>query len=168
MTDDPEKGWSVKYGEVRYKHNGYMIAFSDNRDLWYCNELDLDDKSLSKLKTKINKYDSEKRRVSNVPAWEMQNYSTTLTPVVITLIEDDKQVWVSRDKGHNRGRERSKESLSGLIPQTDEARKAILIWKDKVRIQQAAAAEEKAAREAIPRVTIDMLTGLKKASEDQD
>lgn len=156
--------------QITTTHRGHEIAYSENGDVWRCWAMDLEAPTLSKLKAKINKVIADGAKLGNIAAYAFEgSWSNSIDEVLITALSADKgdRVWIIQPSLRNEGfMQRREVKLDELIPATEEARVAIQVWKSLVAAQEEARKAVKKAREAIPRLTIEYLTGLK--SEDAD
>jgi hypothetical protein len=145
--------------EVSVEHNGKKIVYSENQDVWRCWEMDLEAKTLSALKNKMNKVDAEARRLGNVAAFIMEEHQQKPTPVVLTMIDGDAAWGIRKSITENSNR-RQKIPFKDLIPDTPEGRAAIIALQTKYRELSAIREEAKALYAAIPRMTLDMLKSI--------
>ena len=132
---------------IETEHNGHKIAYAENEDVWRCWAMDVEGKTLSAVKTKLNKIDAEARRVS-VPVILLHHWGCQVDAVgVATLIEKD-DVWVTTKDRHG-STERRKKPMGVILLDTPENRSAI----------KAAAARRKEG-EAITKEADDMMSSL--------
>ena len=125
-------------------YRGYAITFSENREVWWCQALDLDAEKLSTVKAKIDRIVAASRKISNVPAI-YKDYHDHLKDVTLVAIAQPRkersgveaepsQAWCmvpgrERYFDHNTGKyeyrdvlAREKLSLSQLFKDTPENR----------------------------------------------
>lgn len=155
--------------QITTEHAGHEIVYSENEDVWRCWNLDAEAKTLSALRTKINKHLAEARRVDNVRVWKME-WSGGPKLCAVTLLEGDEHAWISQlaseaGKGR-REKVREKAALDSLILDTPENRAAMEAW----RALEAAAREAQSAaykaKEALPRATVEALKAAGTKSEE--
>lgn len=136
-------------------HNGYGIKFDFGTGEWCCDALGIRHERYSVVKQKINAWDIQVRRVPNIPAMLVRYHGEPI-PVTITTIETDGAVWVKYN-GARGSRERSKERLRDLLPNTPEVITALAKAKDLQAAASRLGAEAHQTLDAIPRFTIEEL-----------
>jgi hypothetical protein len=169
MAYDPDKGWKIEHGQVKYEHNGYTITWSENADKWSCSELGLEHASLTKLKTAINKVDADNRRLADGGVSVIllgNNDWDRPEPVSVVLLDGDKEkAWIVRTKeGGNLSyhkKDRQLVEINRLVLAGDPAVEAGMTkWREASAAAKAAEAAKKAAYAAIPRLSRALLTKL--------
>jgi len=100
---------------IETEHNGHKITYSENEDVWRCWQLDMDGKTLSALKQKINQHDASMRRIKPTVAWAVRSWGGP-EKVTLTLIADDKEVWAVDEEG--RRQKRAFKDLRADTPET--------------------------------------------------
>lgn len=148
--------------QITTEHNGHQIVYAENEDVWRCWGMDLEAKTLSALKTKMNAADAAARRVGNVRVFIIPSYSGDIEEGLVTLLEGDGHAWVVPPAGKKevRGRRsRAKTEISSLALDTPAAREAIEAWDRAREFSREAAQAERDAKAAIPRATRADLAG---------
>lgn len=74
--------------QIETEHLGFKIVYSDNRDVWFCYELDLDAPILSKLKTKIDAFERRSRKIAN--PWPVIYFDYHDRPSRVAVVSVDK------------------------------------------------------------------------------
>jgi hypothetical protein len=153
---------------IETTHNGHVIRYSENADEWVCSDLDVRGKTLSAIKTTINKVDADARRVANVPVIIVTQYSAHEFGKV-TLIENGS-AWVSifLRKG-NGGKpdltSRRKINLKNMVLDTPENRRLLAAAIELSKNVEDARVKAAEARENIPRITVADLKGTPDTKE---
>lgn len=148
--------------QIKTEHAGYEIVYSENGDLWRCWNLEVEAKTLSALKTKINQCLAEARRVDNVRVWKL-DWSGGPKLYAVTLLDGEAHAWVSPvDSLDRKGKTRERADFDKLILDTPENRAAIEAWRALERASRAAAIAASEARDAIPRVTVEALKATRR------
>ena len=149
---------------IETEHNGYVIAYAENQDVWRCWGLELEAKTLSALKNKINKVSSDARRLDNVEAIDLSETWGKPKPVKIVMLAGvdymkKPQAWIiktainpSRFRGEKD--QRQKVALENLVLDTPENQKLLSAYLTKQEAVRAAQEEANKAKAAIPRVTL--------------
>lgn len=140
---------------IRTTHNEHSIDYSEHRDEWECRALSLTAKTLSALKTLINKHDADLRRIDKVEAIYLDGYSYSKpTKCIVTLIDDEKdgKVWVNTVNGNSSRRE--KVEVNRIAPMTAETKSAIAKAQQADKDTEAARQKAQDAWAAVPRHTI--------------
>lgn len=146
------------------EHRGYSISFATNEEVWRCWTLDIEDKSLAKVKAKINKIERDLRNaeIKQIDAIAIETWHSFETITILSLASEGA-AWIMTKSGR-----REKKSLQRLALVTDE---------NKATIKQIRELREEAARlgkhadklvEAIPRVTVEALRALSIEGEKAD
>jgi hypothetical protein len=165
------------------EYRGYTIRYNDNSDEWTCADLGRKNSAptLSKMKANIDDYLRSIRKEAAVICYELNAHlSIKLTEATVTEYIGptiDGSSWGSNPRhvsGHKvaiaakrEGNERivrREGRLKDCVPMTEEAAQAITEAKRLERIAKAAQADYERAIKAIPRLTIDDVAGLVKAS----
>lgn len=160
---------------ITTEHNGYEITYGENSDTWSCWALQLEEKTLTKLKDRINKLLADARRIS-VPVIQVTNSWQRDAPMNAVMLDPDgKSVWCTYpEKQYARftnrligeKTRRTKESFESLVLDTPDNRRLIEAWRSAVEETRRAQEREKAARDAIPRVTAESLKAEGTTSEN--
>lgn len=166
----------TKGTDVKTEHNGYEIEFSEHQDLWSCRSLELSDKSLKRLRTKINQVSAQARRLDTIPLLSVTSYNDKVSPVTGVLIDSDgKNVWClgSRWGGTVKGNappERFKVDATSLVHDTPEHRQIVVEAKNIEREADGLRAKARAMLEALPRIDLATMQGISQqaVSEDAD
>lgn len=181
--------------DITTEHNGHMIRYSENEDKWTCWAMSVEAKTLSALKTKLNKLDADSRRV-NVTAIKLSYHTDpeSAHEVTVTVIEPqreaekprwgsttppappEREAWVTYQTSKYRGvdkpdMKREKVELKRLLPATPEVRAMLKKARDMSAAIKAAQDELKRYVETIPRYTAEdlMAAGLpEKKKEDAE
>jgi len=161
--------------DIKTDHNGHEIVYSENQDVWRCWKLDLEAKTLSALRNKINKIDADARRI-NIEVIRVGSYhQPTSDRVNCTMIDaDGESAWVIETKTHKvygvtkTETTRRKVDLRSLAECSPENEALIAEWTRLFREQRDAEARAKAAAEAIPRLTASRLQELGAALMQKD
>ena len=159
---------------IEVDFNGITIHYSENEDLWRCASFDVEGKTLSAVKAKVNKLLADARRLARrlaepiavftVDSWSMKASEKG----VVTLVESDKKVWLITTKtvwwkGEQREEKaRSKIDIEREILDTPEARAVLKDVREKIAALEARIRTEKARIEALPRLTPEMISKLPK------
>ena len=141
--------------QITTEHNGHQIVYAENEDVWRCWGMELEAKTLTALKTKLNAADAAARRVGNVKVIVLSHYGE-FSMGVVTLLEGEKHAWVSpRVPGEKvlGRRSRTKVQLDERALDTPVVRDAVEAWGRAKLAYQAAAQAERDAKAAIPRAT---------------
>lgn len=158
--------------EIETFHLGRRVTYSDNRDVWLCDELDMEAKTLSAMKAKIADHEKLSRRVDVRLMHFSTYYGRTAISTQAVLLEDDKHVWCNTIEsktdrfGHGRKdvKRREKVKFAELVEDTPEVRALLTAYiaQDKKADEERDRARKMHA--AIPRVTLARLKemGLKK------
>ncbi len=148
------------------EHNGYKIHYAENEDVWRCWDLNLDGKTLSAVKAKINTEIKRAREITAMPALVFDaSYSTEAREVVITLIADEKRVWTLGRGRWGDQNKREKTNIELLFADNDENRKTLAEMKALSEQVSAINGRIKRLKEAIPRLTMTDLSRIQKESE---
>lgn len=151
--------------DIETEHAGYAIRYDEHNDLWHCRSLDVQAKTLSALKTKIGAIDADARRVDNAPAIIAPRWggSAPTACKIVMLDSGGADAWVVVEEQETyRGERRTvlkrqKAKIGDLIADTPENR---VLLAEAHKAQNAASAArdaERAAWEAIPRMTHDQI-----------
>jgi hypothetical protein len=157
-------------GEIKIEHNGHTITYSENEDVWRCWALEAEAKTLSILKTKINKIDAEARRV-DVKVFEIDRLSKEQKIVKCLMVDaDGKSVWILEEgktkfRGEDVKGRRKKTLVTSIAEVTPENRALIGAYHQAVADEDKARRRTAAALEAIPRLTVDRLRELGASQE---
>lgn len=143
-------------------HNDVKIEYRESNDTWEARELDLSAPTLSALRTKINAAMAASRRLDNPAAFVVGHYGEAV-PTSLNLIDKDmKSVWcfTAEGAGNRKSIRRHKEVFNRIALDTPEVRAAIKRWQDAKKAEDDARHAQRAAREAIPTVTLEQLRAL--------
>jgi len=151
---------------IETEHAGHTISYSENEDVWRCYTLDLEAKTLSLLRQKINTWLNKTRKLgSGVEVWYFSNnWDHKPERVKATSLTDDGQVWLALNEKGRYARTRTKVPLDKIVMITDENRKLIGEMQKTYVLKEQAKAAFDAAFEAIPRATLASL-GLAKEKD---
>lgn len=146
-------GWD----SIKVEHNGQTIVFSEHRDVWYCENLSMEDPSLAKLKKKIAAYDLNLRKLTPVKALRIwHSHYDDVSPAEITSIADDQHVWATI-KGRGSSKSRSKEQIRFMAHDTPQVRDILKRAGDLGKQAEKLNQEASNLIESIPRITIEEL-----------
>lgn len=147
------------------EHNGYKIRYAENEDVWRCWVINLDGKTLSAIKAKINTEIKRAREIDAMPALAFDSsYGITASDVVITLIADEKRVW-TLGRGRMGNSKREKSNIENLFADNDENRKTLAEMKALFDRRNEIPDQIKRLRESIPRLTVADLSRIEKESD---
>lgn len=147
--------------QIETTHNEHKVIYREQTDTWECRPLDLSAKTLSALRTKINKVDADARRIDNIPVLIL-SYGGRVTQGVATLIDGD-EAWVNEKDGN--GYSRRKHKLNTLIIDGPAMRAAISDARALTKAADEAGERSRAAWAAIKRVTVEDLKAIPKAED---
>lgn len=168
---------------IETEYRGYPIRYSENADEWNCYDVGYSHASLSKLKAKIDAMHLKLRKASSVTCLEIgrayEGAGFTEASIIDYIGPKETRSWSKEPeltdhkvaavatRGGNERPSRRETELSGFAPDTPEARAAIAAWVSADREVKAAEVRSKAARDAIPRLRLDDIAGLVKASKSK-
>src|SRR5580698_7581876 len=95
------------------EYDGIEISYNETTDEWVATGTGLNAKTLTALKTKLNKLNADERRVGLLPVVKIGYREGER--VSVTLIVDNAYVWVVGKSG-----KREKESRTSLVLDTPE------------------------------------------------
>lgn len=172
---------------IETTYRGHLIRYNDNRDEWYCSDVENSNASLSKIKASIDKMYRDIRMKSSFDVFEMsrgsEHSNPALTPATIvefvktkidrkvwknppTIVEDHFVAVVARRRGNERAARREA-NINELMPATPEAEEA---WGKYViaceGLRAAHALAERSFR-AIPRIALEDIAALKAIKENE-
>ncbi|UUV43231.1 hypothetical protein RCCWILLIS_59 [Rhodobacter phage RcCWillis] len=168
---------------IETEYRGHRIIYSENGENWYSPDIEKSDApTLSKVKAKIDKMYLDMRKRSAFTGFEIGDYrgpSLTETTIVEYVKEKVERPFLSSSKeptvthivaavAQRSGREKAARrqcDLSTIAPDTPETHAAFEIAKARWADVQAAEKAYKAAIQAIPRVTVEDIADLVKASK---
>lgn len=159
---------------IETDYQGRAIHYAENQDVWKCESLELEAKTLTALKNKMGKLLADDRRVNARPVLIMaQDYDATIkTGNVVLLTEKGKSAWVMVDAGEEWWRgakrpvtKRMKFAISQLMDPTPENYAAIEEAKRVAKEAQAMAQKAREMRQAIPRLSLEILKDM--GSDDE-
>jgi hypothetical protein len=152
---------------IEIKHNEHSIRYDESSDLWECRSLEMEEKTLSALKTKINEFDAIERRLGDgVSLFLLEGahgYLGLANDIKVRATMLGKEigfgnidgVWVS----HIGSKKREKVYLKNLIYDTPRNVMDLRIADDLRKKADELYKESKNMLERIERVTVD---GIKK------
>lgn len=167
---------------IKTEYRGYTITYSENSDEWWSHEVGVSNVSLAKVKAKIDAMHLKLRKGSAVECLYIgKNYGAAgSTPAsLIEYVEpkyssgrwpEEKKVllghtvYAMQKEDAKERPTRQKKDLDNYAPDTPEVREAIAAWVVAEEEENAARKRTAAAREAIPRMTVDMIQPLVAAS----
>lgn len=124
----------TRHERIETEHLGYAIHYSENEDVWRCQSLDLEAKTLSAIKSKMGKTLADARRVEPVAVLVVtgRQGASYRTGKMVLPDADGKKAWCMVDDGTEwwRGAQRpvTKRELhdyKSLLPDTPENRAAL-------------------------------------------
>lgn len=139
-------------------HNGHQITYAENEDVWRCWSMNVEAKTLSALKTKLNKLDADARRC-NVPVLVLHHYGCGIDAIGLATLIDGNEVWVT-SKDRRGSAERRKMPMRRILLDTPDNRAAIGIAEARRKEGEAIVKEADAMVSVLPRVTIEDLRPL--------
>lgn len=166
---------------IKTEYRGYSIHFSENADHWTCNDCDVSDQSLQKVKDRIDRLHLKMRKDSAYGGWELHvdrnKYAVGMiqTKVIDYIGLKPARSW-DREKGEvhmvaamakRSGRERAgrqEMKVGSICPDDPAVFKAV---EEANRLGHLARVAIQAFNDqlaAIPRLTIDEIGGLVEAS----
>ncbi|RWX72558.1 hypothetical protein [Mesorhizobium sp. M2A.F.Ca.ET.039.01.1.1] len=178
--------------DIEATHRGYVIRFNENSDEWYCSELGstsgyYSSPSLSKIKARIDKMLLDVRKKSAFPCFEIGGWTHARAEKSEAQITEylgrgksynhklnhgsggyepgPHRVASVAQRGANEKASRKEIEINTLMPDTPEAHAAFVLFEEACRREQAAKKATKAAFDAIPRVTLDMIPDLVRIAE---
>jgi len=167
---------------IKTEHRGYEIHFSENMDEWSCRDCNVTHQSLLKVKAAIDKLHLKLRKESAVECFEID---TDLSNFKVKLIdaklidftgmkparswdrESGKIPFVASvaKRGNKERAARQEKNLSSLAPISAETRAAIDEANRRGQEAREARTAFNEALKAIPRLALDDIGGLIKASD---
>lgn len=150
----------------KFDYDGNEIQFSENEEVWRCWDLNMEDKSLSKLKEKINKFrrDTRNAGVKRVEVYRLGSWRGGM--VTLISLASEESAWITTRIGRTDRRE--KVGLHELIFPTPENMAVLAAAKDLDDQAQELTRKADAARAAIQRVTASALRALNVKGDDTD
>lgn len=143
---------------IETEHNGHVITYAENEDVWRCWQMSVEAKTLSALKTKLNKLDATARRC-NVPVIVLHPYGCEADAIGVATLIDGGDVWVTyKDRRGNT--ERRKRPMGLLLLDTPRNRADIKAASARHKEAEAIIKEAEAMMAALPRVTAVDLRSL--------
>lgn len=146
--------------KIATKHNGHEITYDEADNTWQCKAMKCDAPSLASLRTKLNAEDRNSRRISGVRAFSLdRGWKGKEAEVVITMIESG----YNGVNGYRVGQSIKKRdyfSLSSLVIINEKTAGKIERYKKATSAVEAADKELEAARDALPKATVDELRKL--------
>jgi len=155
--------------EIEFTHQGFKITFSENDEVWRCWTLNFEDKSLSKLKQKINKHISVTLKKVTTPFALLSSWGGGDIVKCSIISRDAKsgRFWVVKE-GENR---RSQVEPKYLAPWTKEIEDRLAEADEVTRRGKALLREADAIRKKITAMTEEeiesFLANLMKTVEDE-
>lgn len=146
---------------IETEHLGYAIRYAENEDVWRCEALSLDAKTLSALKSKMGKTLADARRIDPVPVLIVTSYGGAKFSEANAILPDADglKVWCMVQNGSEWRKGERRPSIkrelhkySDLIADTPEARAALASLDERWAEHRAAGEALKAERDAIPRI----------------
>lgn len=104
--------------QIETEHKDYKIRYSENEDVWRCWELDLEAKTLSALKAKINQIDAAGRKLDRVSVYVFGGYGLPKEAIALSWAGKGK-LWILE------GKRRSQEPCDRISRVTPEITAAI-------------------------------------------
>lgn len=167
---------------ITTEYRGYSISYSENADEWNCYDCGVSHASLSKVKAKIDALHLKLRKTSSVECLFLgEGYGragvTHATMIDYMGPEYTSGRWPEKEKtlvGHkvaamHRDARKDRPTrqtgrLENYAPDTPEVREAVAAWVQAEREEEEARQRKEKARNAIPRMTLEMIDGLIKAA----
>ena len=136
---------------MKFEHNGFTLTYNDNSDTWSVWELKLEDKSIAKLKQKVNKYVANRIKTANLIVGVTESWDAPKRKQVVSRDANTGEYWV-KDLDDDRRQRVKAEKLFPWTPKIDE----------QIKAYQAKTAEG----QAILQEARKMLDKLQKPSKD--
>lgn len=164
------------------EHKGRELRFNENDESWSCSEMSMHASSLNALKTKLDKFDAQARKVA-IPVARVDHRGETCDRVTIVTIcapkdweknyswangkrnEPSPTVWVTEIDGNKT--KRSKVRLNRLVAPDEHNMVAVALAAQKCRDADKLKYEAMAIIAAIPRLSLDDLQ-TKGAEQETD
>lgn len=146
---------------IETEHLGYAIRYAENEDVWRCEALSLDGKTLSALKSKMGKTLADARRVDPIPVLIVERTYGAKYRTAMMVLPDDagKKAWCMIDNGTEwwRGQQRpavKRELIAyeAMVPDTPENRAALDALQAEWTAHYAHAKTLEAKNLALPRI----------------
>lgn len=149
---------------IKTKHGPHEIDYHEDNNTWRCEAMRCTAPSLAALRTKLNSEDRADRRVDNIRAFSMdRGWFGEQAEVVITMIDTGRHGVNGYRVGQNTKR-REYFSLNSLVIINEKNAAKIERYKQAADAAKAAEMELDAAREALPRATIEELMKLSRVA----
>ncbi|MCX5494341.1 hypothetical protein OSH11_06490 [Kaistia dalseonensis] len=137
---------------ITTEHNGYVVVYSEQDDLWRCPQLGLEAEKLSTLRSKIETTETESRKI-DARAFLFDHSGFSITPVLVVMADGDgTSAWVVNKLDNPRNERREKVDMNRLVEDTPENRQLLLAWRDASRAVYEEGQRVAQLRDAIPRM----------------
>lgn len=148
---------------IEAKHGEHKIQYDEDSNTWHCRAMKCSAPSLAALRTRLNAEDREDRRVSDIRAFSLDRaYGGPATEVIITMIDTNRHGVNGYRADRQSIKKREYFSLHSLVIINEKSLPKIERYKKAADAVEAADKELQAARDALPKTTIEE---LKKLSE---
>lgn len=145
---------------MKFEHNGFTLTYNDNSDTWSVWELKLEDKSIAKLKQKVNKYVSNRLKTANLIVGVRSSYGAPKKKQVISRDAKTGEYWV-KDLNEDR---RQREKADNLFPWTAKVEQTLAAYHAKCAEGNALLQEaskmldkfQKPSKDAIAEMLLDL------------
>lgn len=147
--------------QIETKHGDHKIQYDEESNTWKCEAMKCSAPSLAALRTKLNTEDREDRRISNIRAFSLdRGYEGEAAEVVITMIDTGRYGVNSYRVRNEAVKKREFFSLSSLVILNEKNLPKIERYKKAAGAVEAIEKELEAARNALPKTTIEELKKL--------
>lgn len=139
---------------IKVTHNGHEIKYHEESNVWRCDKMRLEDRSLAALRTKLNEEDRDDRRLADIHAVYLSHGEETV--VVITLVETSRYSVMGYPVDGDKKR-RESFSLSSLVLVNEKNESLLARHRETLKARDDAQAALTTARAALPHPTIEQL-----------
>ncbi len=161
------------------EHNGRDLTFREDDETWSCREMNMTAKSLKALKSKLDKFDGQARKVS-APVLVIDHWGKTERAEIVMIAKPKDwektyqgsryvgvpSVWVTKVNGNKV--ERSKQKLENCLAINTENQVILDSVTTKRNEIARLEGEAKALLASIPRITIEELTTRAVGEDDSE
>ena len=147
---------------IETKHGDHKIHYDEASNTWQCKAMRCSAPSLGALRTKLNAEDREDRRIADIRAFCLdRGYEGEESEVIITMIDTGRH-GVNGYRAGQSIKKRDYFSLHSLVIINEKNAPKIERYKRAAAAYVAANDEWEAARDALPKATIEELKKLSK------
>lgn len=161
----------------RTEHRGYSIYYTDNSEIWRCQDLDLEAERLSQLKSKIDRELKKMREADGVSVLYLFDGHVTEALVIKVIVQtrlehtregskDIRRVYLHWYGGRRGDRKtlQARQEIGDFLPDTPEVRDMLREAERQGAEIDALRAKREAFLDTIPRVTEAMFSTLPQAT----